>query len=186
MTEFRTAFAMPSRWTFSIPVVADFVRRWTFGCSVIVDPFAGESKVGLHRNDIRESKVDAEDYARALLAAGVGADCVLFDPPYSPRQISECYQEIGRPVTTEDTQNARLYARVRAPLAELLVVGGVALSFGWQSNGFGKGWLTEEILLVQHGGAHNDTICVAQRKPPSLPNLFDDPEAPSGDQEKGT
>jgi hypothetical protein len=44
--------------------------------------------------------------------------------------------------------------------------GTIALSFGWSSVGFGKnrGWRMIEILLVCHGGAHNDTICVAEVK----------------------
>lgn len=100
-----------------------------------------------------------------LLAQGVVADAVLFDPPYSPRQISECYKSVGLKATGADTQNAALYSRVRKPLAALLRHGGIALSFGWQSSGFSKKeFRTTEILLVQHGGAHNDTICVAQVK----------------------
>lgn len=30
--------------------------------------------------------------------------------------------------------------------------------------GIGKLYKIEEILLVCHGGAHNDTICMAERK----------------------
>ena len=43
------------------------------------------------------------------------------------------------------------------------------MSFGWNSSGFGntRGYVVEEILLVAHGGAHNDTICVVERKPES-------------------
>jgi hypothetical protein len=160
-----TTFAMPNRWTFSIPPIAAFVRRYTQGCGVIVDPFCGESTVAHHRNDLGRGGIDAEDFVRSLITQGIRADCVLFDPPYSPRQIAECYKSIGRAVTTEDTQNAALYRKVRAALDDILVPSGIALSFGWQSNGFGKDWTTDEILLVQHGGAHNDTICVAQRKP---------------------
>jgi hypothetical protein len=65
---------------------------------------------------------------------------------------------------------------VRAALTDILDDGGLALSFGWQSSGFGREWETLEILLVQHGGAHNDTICVAQRKP--VLSLFAAPNAP--------
>lgn len=39
----------------------------------------------------------------------------------------------------------------------------VVLSFGWNSAGMGKDFETLELLLVAHGGAHNDTICLAQR-----------------------
>jgi hypothetical protein len=163
MTVFSTVWAMPSRWTFSIPPVTQFLYRWLPEQGVIVDPFCGQSQHATHGNDLAQGGVDAAEYCERLLADGVVADAVLFDPPYSPRQIAECYKSIGREVSTADTQNAALYARVRKPLAELLKSDGIALSFGWQSSGFGKAWETLEIMLVQHGGAHNDTICVAQR-----------------------
>lgn len=59
-----------------------------------------------------------------------------------------------------------LYKRVRDAVDELLRPGGIVLSFGWSSNGMGKSrrYELEEILLVCHGGAHNDTICIAKRK----------------------
>jgi hypothetical protein len=154
---------MPSRHTFSIKPIAAFLDRWIINAKIIVDPFCGQSTVATHRNDLGYGGIDAAQFCVGLLP--MLADVVLFDPPYSPRQISECYKGIGRKATTADTQNAALYARVREPLAALLKPGGIALSFGWQSSGFGKAFITEEILLVQHGGAHNDTICVAQRKP---------------------
>lgn len=147
-----------------MPPVAAFLARHLKGASVIVDPFCGESTVATHRNDLARGGVDAEQFVRDLIAQGVIADAVLFDPPYSPRQIAECYRGIGREPTMEDTQNGRLFKRVRAALADVLKPDGIALSFGWQSSGFGKGWDTGEILIVQHGGAHTDTICVAQRR----------------------
>ena len=40
------------------------------------------------------------------------------------------------------------------------------ISFGWNSNGIGKenGFMQIEILIVAHGGNHNDTICVVENK----------------------
>lgn len=175
-TKFSTAWAMPSRWTFQIPPIAEFVYRHLEG-SVIVDPFSGESSIGTHRNDLARGGVDAEEFCRSLLSQGVRADVVIFDPPYSPRQIAECYESIGKKTTFEDTQSS-FWGRIRRPLADLLKPDGIALSFGWQSSGFGKNWETLEILLVQHGGAHNDTICVAQRKPWSLFDQLDVEKAP--------
>jgi hypothetical protein len=42
----------------------------------------------------------------------------------------------------------------------------MAISFGWSSNGIGKTLNFEqlEILIVAHGGIHNDTICTVERK----------------------
>lgn len=158
-------WAMPNKATFSIPPIAAFLARWLHGCAVIIDPFAGRSTIGTLKNDLGYGGIDAAEWCIGLLPELEGkADAVLFDPPYSPRQISECYSNIGRETQMEDTQNGALYRRVRIPLARLLKPKGVALSFGWQSSGFGKNWPTHEIMLVRHGGAHNDTICVAQTK----------------------
>lgn len=163
------AWAMPSPDTFSIPPIAQFVARHLRG--VTVDPFARNGTLATHTNDLNpdtaaQHHMDAEAFCLMLAGQGVLADCVLFDPPYSPRQISEFYQSIGRPVTTADTQNAMLYRRVRDALDRPVKPGGVVMSFGWNSAGMGqkRGYRIEEILLVAHGGAHNDTICVAETK----------------------
>jgi hypothetical protein len=165
------SWAMPSAKTFTIPPISNFVGRWWDEPSV--DPFARNSTRATYRNDLSpdtraEYHMEAVDFCNLLFDQGVRAKLVLFDPPYSPRQISEVYQSIGKTVTTEDTQSPRLYREVRDALDRLLLPGGVALSFGWNSAGFGKrlGYKPLEILLVAHGGAHNDTICVAERKGP--------------------
>lgn len=161
-------WAMPNGNTFSILPIAAFLDRWLEEGAINIDPFAANSTRGTVTNDLNPASLaqfhlDAREFIAML---EVTADAVLFDPPYSPRQISELYQSIGRSVTTEDTQNARLYKDVRDLLDARLRPGGVALSFGWNSVGFGKsrGYEIQEILLVAHGGAHNDTICVAERK----------------------
>ena len=159
----HVVWAMPSRWTFRVRPIREFVYRYAIG--VGVDPFSGNSTIATHRNDLGRGGIDAAEWCWQLVERGVVADYVLFDPPYSPRQIAECYKGIGRDVTTKDTQSAVLYAAVREPLWRLLRPGGVALSFGWSSAGFGKDAEDVEMLLVRHGGAHNDTICIAQRKP---------------------
>lgn len=161
------AWAMPNRWTFQIPPIAEFVKRHTENARVIVDPFAGTSRIATHRNDLAHGGVDAVEYLQTLLDHGMEgeADVVIFDPPYSPRQITEAYASVGKKATMKDTQNARLYAEVKPLLFKLCREGGVGLAFGWQSNGLGKTFGTPlEMLIVQHGSAHNDTICVAQRK----------------------
>jgi hypothetical protein len=162
---------MPSPDTFTMPPVAELLDRWLSGAAVVVDPFARNGRRGTLRNDLNpdtsaEYHMDAAAFCVEMEAQGWEADAVLFDPPYSPRQISEVYAAIGKAATREDTQNARLYKAVRDPLGRMVRVGGVALSFGWNSAGFGqaRGFEMVEILLCAHGGAHNDTICVVERK----------------------
>lgn len=172
---FHREFAMPNAETFSIPQIAAFVERWRSRCPGLgVDPFARNKQIVALTNDLdpstsAQSHMDAEAFCRSLRDAGTQCSFALFDPPYSPRQISECYRGIGREVSAKDTQNAALYKRVRDALDPIIAPGGVVLSFGWSSNGMGKtrGYVIEEILMVAHGGAHNDTICLAERKSPS-------------------
>lgn len=167
--KFSRVFAMPNGDTFSIPPIGRFVRGYLAESLVSVDPFARNKDWATYTNDLNpsttaQSHVDAEVFCRSLV--GVVADLVLFDPPYSPRQISECYQSIGLRVGMKETQNAALYKRVRDSFDPLVPGGGVVLSFGWNSVGMGvkRGYVIEEIMLVSHGGGHNDTICLAERK----------------------
>lgn len=164
-------FAMPSAETFSIPPIEKFVSRWLKAApGVGIDPFSRNKTLVQITNDLdpntkAQFHYDAEAFCLRL-AGHVRCSVALFDPPYSPRQIAECYKGIGREVTTKDTQNAALYKRVRDALDPLMLPGAIVLSFGWSSNGMGKNrnYKIEEILLVAHGGAHNDTICMAERK----------------------
>jgi hypothetical protein len=155
------AWAMPNPYTFQIPIIRDFVTRWVDGLDIVIDPFCGSSTIGSHRNDIRNGGPDAAEWLQSLALV---ADAILLDPPYSPRQISEAYKSIGKPVTQSDTQNARVIKQVRDEAHRLTRAGSVVLSFGWNSCGMGKsrGYTMKEILLVAHGGAHNDTICIAE------------------------
>jgi hypothetical protein len=167
---------MPSPDTFSIPPIADLLSRWIPAGAVVVDPFARNSKLGTITNDLNpdtsaQYHMKADDFLLMLSERGEFADVVLFDPPYSPRQITECYQSAGLKATMEDTQSAKLKKTLRSLIGEILKPGGIVLSFGWNSCTFGDDFSIEEILLVPHGGDHNDTICVASRKGSQL-NLF--------------
>lgn len=170
MIKFERQFCMPNANTFSLPPVARLLDRWLTDGIVIVDPFARNAKRGTITNDLNpdtsaQYHLPADEFCSSI--NGGIADVVLFDPPYSPRQILECYQRIGRPCGTQDTQNARLYRMVKGGLDRLLKPGGVAICFGWNSLGFGlnRGYEMQEILMVTHGGAHNDTLVTVERKP---------------------
>jgi hypothetical protein len=172
MLKFSRHCAMPNHDTFSVPPIGDFVRSYLAASKVSVDPFARNKAWATHTNDIdpktsAQCHMDAEAFLLKLAGDGVKADLVLFDPPYSPRQISECYKGIGLEVGMKETQSALLYQRVRNAIPAILEPGGIVLSFGWNTVGMGKkhGFEIVEIMLCCHGGAHNDTICLAERKP---------------------
>ena len=179
MTNFIREFSMPNSETFSLPPVAKLLDKWlpemTSGV-VIVDPFARNSKRANFSNDLNP-KTSAQFHMLAeefVETQNIIADAVLFDPPYSPRQISEVYQQIGRQCGIEETQNGRLYKRVKDGLDAMLKPGGIAICCGWNSLGFGvkRGYDLLEVLLVPHGGAHNDTIVTVERKANTL-TIFD-------------
>ena len=91
---------------------------------------------------------------------------VIFDPPYSYRQVSEHYKSLGMKATALDT-SANFYNRVMNAICDAIQVGGYAISCGWNSSGFGKnrGFEIVEILIVAHGASHhNDTIVTVERK----------------------
>lgn len=163
--KFSRVWAMPNKFTFQIRPIREFIGRYYPKSVCSVDPFSGTSDLPTHSNDIANGGIDAVDWLRKLYHDGVRADLLFLDPPYSPRQISECYKAAGRTCTARDTQNARLYKDVKDAAQPILLPGAIILSFGWNSVGFGRGAVPLEYMLVCHGGAHNDTICVAERIP---------------------
>jgi len=166
---FDRAWAMPTHNTFDCPPIAGFVQKYLLDAKVSVDPFSRNRRWATYTNDLdpgtaARTHMDAEEFLRTLVSNGTKANLVIFDPPYSPAQIIECYNRIG----IDDARakmNGELYSRVREVIPKILAQDGIVLSFGWNSNGMGKrhGFEIIEILLVAHGGAHNDTICMAEK-----------------------
>lgn len=164
-------WAMPNRATFDIPAIANIVQRLLAVSTVSVDPFAGNKTWATFTNDLNpqttaQSHLDAVAFLEDLAERGVYADLLIFDPPYSPRQISECYQTAGLKAGMRDTQNARLYSECRNAALRILTNNAMVISCGWNSSGMGisRGFELMEILMVCHGGAHNDTIVTVERR----------------------
>lgn len=167
---FRRVCSMPSAWTFEIAPIRELLDRWVLnGGRGWADPFAGRNIRAEWSNDMNPAgpapyHMEAERFVREVVPNGLNG--ALFDPPYSKRQISEHYKGMGQHATMEDT-NGSFYSRVRKPLAKKVAIGGVAISFGWNSTGFGKvnGYQIVEGLMVCHGGSgHNDTIITVERR----------------------
>lgn len=189
MTRFNRVWAMPSKDTFSIVPIAKLIRRVMMIENRIclsegamapkevclsgdwIDPFARDSQFNefcIATNDLNQDTrtthhLESLDFLKLFPDESV--DGILFDPPYSPRQISECYKSVGREVHMEDTQSS-FYGDRKKEVARILRKGGIAICCGWNSGGIGlkNGFELEEVLLVPHGGAHNDTIVTVERK----------------------
>lgn len=163
---YERRWAMPNKWTFKIQPIAEFLDQEIEGFTV--DAFSGQSQLADLRNDLdpnspAQHHMDALDFLRTIKSSSV--DTILFDPPYSPRQLSESYKNIGKKVSKEDTTNA-LWSKAKDEYARVTKLGGKAICFGWNSNGLGKnrGFSIERIMLVPHGSSHNDTIVTVERK----------------------
>lgn len=170
-TPITRTWAMPSPDTFSIAPIASLLDHWLHGAETIIDPFARNSHRGTITNDLSpdttaQHHMLAENFTGMLVKDGVEADAVLIDPPYSPRQITEVYQAIGLDAGQAETQNGRILRMVKDDAATMIKPGGIAICFGWNSNGLGvnRGFELIEVLLVAHGGAHNDTIVTVEKK----------------------
>ena len=161
-------WAMPNGNTFSIKPIDKFVRKHLKQNIKSIDPFANTNRIASITNDLDpEMKadycMDALDFLKQFDNESI--DVVLFDPPYSPRQVSECYKKLGKTVNMQTTQSS-FWSNMKKEIARITKTNGIVISFGWNSSGIGKtlGFEIVEILLVSHGGMHNDTIVTVERK----------------------
>lgn len=157
---------MPNSNTFEINPIKKLIDKYTYG--LIIDPFANKNKLASITNDLDEQyntdfHMDTLDFLKTFTDNSV--DCVLYDPPYSPRQVSECYKKLGKSVNMETTQ-ASYWSKQKEQIGRIVKNNGIVITCGWNSGGIGKkhGFQIIEILLVAHGGWHNDTIVTVEKK----------------------
>ena len=164
-------WAMPNSNTFEVKPIKEFVLKYLkLVGGESVDPFARNNEFTTVRNDLNPltsatHHYEALDFLNTLNGVGRKFSIGLLDPPYSPRQLTECYQEVGKKTTQQDTQ-AKSWSDWKDALNRVILLNGYVLSFGWNTVGMGKnrGYEIAEIMMVCHGGQHNDTICLAELK----------------------
>lgn len=164
---FSHYWAMPNKNTFTILPIKELLEKYVKPFETWIDPMAGNNSPATLTNDINPHTsswfhMDALDFVNTREGLYDGA---LFDPPYSPRQVKEMYDGFGgKKIDWDGTM--KYYSKLKDALANILKSQSYAISFGWNSNGFGKnrGFETIEIMLVKHGGWHNDTIVTVERK----------------------
>jgi hypothetical protein len=168
-------WSMPNKKTFSIKPIEAMIKsqlaenRLLDRKSKIIDPFCN-SRIDLAdvNNDIDPSMdadyhLDAIDFLKKFEDKSISG--VLFDPPYSPRQVSECYKSLEKTVNMKTTQSS-FWSNLKAEIGRVVKRGGFVITCGWNSGGIGKkyGFEIKEILIVAHGGWHNDTIVTKEIK----------------------
>ena len=123
--EINRVWAMPNKWTFKIKPIYELLDKYiTNNGELWIDPFAGMYSPAEYQytNDLnpkmptkwhRDARFFLDGYIDNHFNGGI------FDPPYSPRQIKECYEGFGRKVTFEDTK-CTFYSNVKDELARII------------------------------------------------------------------
>jgi hypothetical protein len=165
--KYTRVWAMPNAWTFEIGPIKELLSRYVGNGARWIDPFAGKTSPAGITNDHNPAMpaqyhLEVLEFAKVIGNGYVG---ILFDPPYSFRQISEHYKSVGQKATQLQTSMA-FYEKAKSAFCDKIVPGGYAISFGWNTNGFGKrrGFKIIEILDIAHGGSKNDTLCTVEVK----------------------
>ena len=163
---------MPNKNTFDIKPISKLIYKYFKDEYLSIDPFANQNKIARITNDLDSNydtdyNLDALEFLKKFDDNSV--DFVLFDPPYSPRQVSESYKKLGMSVNMQTTQ-ASFWGDMKNEIARITKPNSIVICFGWNSQGIGlkRGFEMKEILLVAHGGNHNDTICTVEIKEPTL------------------
>ena len=182
----RYGWAMPNKNTFRIAAINELIERHLDAAppdAVWIDPFANDSCFKSRMtftNDINPEfetthHMDALDFLRAQPDASV--DGVLFDPPFTIHQINEVYAGFGdeRPVKQATAYFSEI-DRICKPTA-------CVISMGFTGGGVPEtltrdvklrklstkrqtGFKKCEVLVLAHGGGHNATIVVVDKRTP--------------------
>lgn len=172
--EINRIWAMPNKNTFKIKPIRELIEMRIKEVkdknpnAIIIDPFANQSKLADITNDLdnqydTDYHMDALDFLKMFNDKSI--DMVLYDPPFSPRQVAECYKNLGKTVNMQTTQSS-YWSRHKKEISRIIKKNGIVITCGWNSGGIGKtnGFEIVEILLVPHGGWHNDTIVTVDKK----------------------
>ena len=163
--EMSYSWAMPNHQTFKIKPIKQFIEENMIE-GLTIDPFANrKSDFGAITNDLNPNAetdfhMDALQFLKTFDDNSISN--LFFDPPYSLRQIKECYEGLGVSLTQRESQ--RFYSDLKDEIKRIMKIGGVVFSFGWSSVGMTKsrGFEKIKLLCCSHGGIHNDTLVLLE------------------------
>lgn len=167
-------WAMPNKETFKIKPIKELLQRYVPNRydNNWVNPFSGKSFLCQFNNDINPdinpNPMDAAQYVKKL--KNKKHTGFVFDPPFSLNQATTLYnqyhKEKGKGLFCVKPSSMVYWSKIKNDIADKIEMGGLCISFGWNSMGLGlnRGFEQVEILLVPHGGSRNDTIVVVERK----------------------
>ena len=132
-------WCMPSHKTFSIKPFKKLLKDELD--NDYIDPF------------LHPYKQDAIEYLEIIDNSSITN--LVFDPPYSQRQLKEMYSSNG--LSFNHPMNNSYWSNCKKEISRII---------GWNSNGIGKkyGFEIIKIVIVAHGSQHNDTIATVEVK----------------------
>lgn len=167
-------WAMPNKNTFDMKPIHDLIEE-ELTDGLWIDPFANQNRFAAVTNALStefdtDYHLDALDFMKLFESESV--DGVLYNPPYSSRQVSEYYKSAGCNVMC-DAAKTSFWGNHKREISRIVKLGGKVITCGWNSGGIGDkyGFEIERILLVPHGGWYNDTICTVEVKTSEGENL---------------
>lgn len=139
-------WSMPNSNTFDINPIHKLISKYIELVkvdnpnAVIIDPFANRNKLANITNDLDEAfdtdyHLDALDFLKMFDDNSV--DMVLFDSPYRPRQVSECYKKLGKTVDHKTIQSS-YWSNLKKEIGRIVKSDGYVITFAWNSGGIGK------------------------------------------------
>lgn len=131
---------MPNKNTFDIKPISELLSRYLKLDQYSIDPFTNKNRLAQICNDLDpqyncQYQLDAIDFLK-IHHDGI-VDLVLYDPPYSPRQVSECYKSLGKTVNMQTTQ-ASYWSNQKKEISRIVKLGGHVITCGWNTGGIGK------------------------------------------------
>lgn len=159
--DFAYLLQPPKRYTFEQPKLKKWIESYCSG--KVLNLFAG--KVRLCVDEVRvdvssefnpDYCMDAEAFVDMAIRDGKFFNTIVLDAPFSLRKAREKYggAYIGS------------FTKVKNKLPLILEEGGIVISLGYDTVGMSRsrGFEKIAICVVCHGGDHNDTLCVVERK----------------------
>jgi len=145
------ARSKPNKETYQIPPIKKLMRKY----------------VGLAYLDVFPYPFDMDALVMLKTFGSNSVKHLVLDPPYSERQLIESYKLKGG---FSIQGKPKYWADIKNEVMRVCQVGGIVITMGWNSTGMGasRNFEKKEILLVSHGGQHNDTIVTVERKLPVL------------------
>jgi len=150
----------PNKWTFEPPKVKRWVESRCKG--KVLNLFAGKTRLMVKEFRVDVSKEFNPDFCgdafEFVKTTDLKFDTIILDPPYNLRKSREKYQ--GRYIGS--------FTKIKKELVRILNPGGRVITFGYNSNGMGRGFEKTEICLINCKGDHQDIIVTVEDKTSDL------------------